>query len=86
MISLISAGIGWWAVTRLALQERHGSTNAIENTLQIDIEGLVPDFVGDVLELAMRNAGAPTGIVNQDIEPAEFSSYAIDHRAHFGIL
>ena len=38
---------------------------------QVDLVDVVPDFDGERVEVAERDAGVPAGVVDEDVEPAE---------------
>ena len=60
---------------------------AIEHAVEIDVDGLLPEFGGTLLHRCiLRRADDISRIVNQDIQAAELGQNPVDDRGCFGFI
>lgn len=70
---------------RLA-QLRRGCAAAVKRALDVHAENVVPDFLGEPVQIGMRDEMRGAGAVDQDVEPAEPAKRRGDHRLDRGLV
>ena len=64
------------------LQVGHRGAAGEEGPLQVHVEDLVPDRLGQAFEVVVGDEVGRRGVVDQHVEPAELLGRSLDHRAH----
>ena len=66
---------------RTAFAGADSGANTVKHAAKIDVESLVPDFIAQLVEVAMRNASAPPSVVDRARPAPAFALHLLEHRA-----
>ena len=65
---------------------RRGGAAAVEDAAQICAEDVVPDFVGDGVEVVVRDEVGHGAVVDEDMEGAELVDGGLDEALAVGVV